>query len=170
MGRSRSASSAILEGRAKLQRLDKKASLASFTSSTPRACVKDWYPCTPYTRRYQKLGGGGGGGVATLHHTHGVLKGLQRNTLWLPAFYTGVSDISPTPRVLPSETMYVLQAFRRRCCSLSSTISLTKACRVWGGNGMLGWLDAQQGRRLVGHKVLHWVSQPIGHTVGHPVT
>ena len=45
MGRSRSASSAILEGRAKLHRLDRKASLASFTSSTPRACVKDWYPC-----------------------------------------------------------------------------------------------------------------------------
>ncbi len=41
MGRSRSASSAILEESAKLQRLERKASLASFSSSTPRACVKD---------------------------------------------------------------------------------------------------------------------------------
>ena len=45
MGRSTSASSAILEESAKLQRLARKASRASFSSSTPRACVKDWYPC-----------------------------------------------------------------------------------------------------------------------------
>ncbi len=45
IGRSRSASSAILEESAKLQRLARKASRASFSSSTPRACVKDWYPC-----------------------------------------------------------------------------------------------------------------------------
>jgi len=37
IGRSRSASSAILEERAKLQRLERKASLASFSSRTPRA-------------------------------------------------------------------------------------------------------------------------------------
>ncbi len=50
IGRSRSASSAILEESAKLQRLARKASLASFSSSTPRACVKDWYPCNQHQK------------------------------------------------------------------------------------------------------------------------
>ena len=50
IGRFRSASSAILDESAKLQRLARKASLASFSSSTPRACVKDWYPCNQHQK------------------------------------------------------------------------------------------------------------------------